>query len=243
MMKTLAIIPAYNESKTISAVSTAALLFVSKVLVIDDGSTDDTAQKARGILLKNQKNRGKGHSLKRGFQYAMKYGYDAVITLDADGEHDPKEIPRFLRALGHADLVIGQRNVQRSRTRTFLNWFSSFFMRMIVPELNDTQSGYRAIRTGLLKKMSFTTNGFDLELEMILEAIKHKARICPIYLRHTPTTKSHTTFADYVRINNLFDKWYLKNAGSLFIPCTRKMILYIACSIGIGIGKLLEKLS
>ncbi len=240
-MNLLVIIPAFNEFKTIAGVVQATKQYIKDILVIDDHSTDNTAEKAGCKVLRNDKNMGKGFGLKRGFKYAIENNYDAVITLDADGEHDPSEIPRFLEALKTADLVVGQRNIHRSRERTFLNWFSSFFMKQLLPNLEDTQSGYRAIRVGFLKKMKFTTDRFDLELEMLLEAAKHNARIHPLPLQHKPIAKSHQTIKDYIRINNLFDTWYLANARFLNLPLHRKIFLYAACFVGISIGKVLEK--
>ncbi|MBI4148449.1 glycosyltransferase family 2 protein [Candidatus Woesearchaeota archaeon] len=244
-MRVLSIIPAYNEEATIARIVKETTKF-TPVLVIDDCSSDNTAQTARQAgceTLRNERNQGKGFSLRTGFAYAIKNNYDAVITLDADGEHKPEEIPRFIEALQQADLIVGQRNVQRSKSRTFLNWFSTFFMRYVLPDLDDTQCGYRAIKTDLLKKMNFTTDRFDLELEMLLEATKHQARIAGLPLQHRPIAKSHQTTKDYVRINNLFDKWCLRNMHHLTLPLHTKAFLYVSCSVGIAIGTLAEKLT
>jgi len=112
--RVLAIIPAYNEATRVAAVITAAGSFVP-VLVVDDGSADETASVARATeaeVLVQQPNQGKGAALRAGFDYALAQDYEAVITLDADGQHDPAEIPLFLEmyAATAADLIIGKRN-------------------------------------------------------------------------------------------------------------------------------------
>jgi Glycosyltransferases involved in cell wall biogenesis len=98
--KILAIIPAYNEAERLGPVAAAAGLFLP-VLVVDDGSGDETAnvgRQAGAQVLEQTPNQGKGAALRAGFRFALVQGYDAVITLDADGQHDPAEIPAFLRA-------------------------------------------------------------------------------------------------------------------------------------------------
>jgi glycosyltransferase involved in cell wall biosynthesis len=112
--RVLALIPAYNEAPHITSVVAGALAYLP-VLVVDDGSTDDTAARAKAsgaAVLRQMPNQGKGAALRAGFRQAIHEGYDAVLPLDADGQHDPTEIPKFLRAYnaGRADLIIGKRD-------------------------------------------------------------------------------------------------------------------------------------
>ncbi|EHR79127.1 glycosyl transferase [Thermococcus litoralis DSM 5473] len=112
-MKTLIIIPAYNEELTIGSVVALAKKY-GDVLVVDDGSKDRTseiAQKAGAIVIRHEVNKGKGAALKTGFGYALANGYDVIVTIDADGQHNPDEIPLLLKPIleGEADLVIGSR--------------------------------------------------------------------------------------------------------------------------------------
>src|SRR5207302_7372281 len=112
--KTLILIPAYNAGRTVGEVVKSCREVVSDVVVIDDGSRDDTAAVAKSAgaeVVSHPKNRGKGGALKTGFAWALEHGFDAVITLDADGQHLPHEIPKFLacREETHAHLIIGGR--------------------------------------------------------------------------------------------------------------------------------------
>lgn len=107
----LALIPAYNEAERVGAVVTATRAYLP-VLVVDDGSTDGTArlaEEAGATVLRQWPNQGKGAALRAGFRWALQAGYEAVIMLDADGQHDPAEIPSFLRLYSAqgADLLIG----------------------------------------------------------------------------------------------------------------------------------------
>ncbi|HBA91140.1 MAG TPA: hypothetical protein DCZ08_05065, partial [Anaerolineaceae bacterium] len=112
--KILALIPAYNEGNRVAPVVRAALAYLP-VLVVDDGSSDGTARYALDAgaeVLYQQPNQGKGAALRAGFATALERGYQAVLTLDADGQHDPAEIPAFLAAYRRtsADLIIGRRD-------------------------------------------------------------------------------------------------------------------------------------
>ena len=110
----LALIPAYNEAERVGKVVTETLAHLP-VLVVDDGSADDTSQQAEqagATVLQQKPNQGKGAALQAGFQWAVEQGYEAVITLDADGQHNPAEIPKFSRAYAsnQTDLIIGKRD-------------------------------------------------------------------------------------------------------------------------------------
>src|SRR5262245_22815749 len=110
----LALIPAYQEGPRIGPVVERTQVHL-RVVVVDDGSTDDTAERAESagaLVLRQVLNAGKGAALRRGFGHALEHDADAVVTLDADGQHDPAEIPRFLTAYedGHPELIIGRRN-------------------------------------------------------------------------------------------------------------------------------------
>ena len=110
----IAIIPAYNEVNNIVNIINQVKNHVSSIIVIDDGSVDDTYKLALSTNIKvvrNNRNRGKGAALKRGFLESLKHNPDIVITIDADGQHDPEDIPILLKPIqeGMADLVIGSR--------------------------------------------------------------------------------------------------------------------------------------
>src|SRR3712207_973734 len=110
----IAIIPAYNEENNIVNIINSVKKFVNFIIVVDDGSVDQTYQKtsSTGVkVIKNTQNRGKGFALKRRFQTCAKYNPDIVVTIDSDGQHDPEEIPRLIEPIkeGMADMVIGSR--------------------------------------------------------------------------------------------------------------------------------------
>ena len=152
-MKTLVIIPAYNEEKHIGSIVRAALgILPFAVLVVNDGSGDDTAceaGRAGAIVITHNENLGYGKALKTGYRFAMKFDFDAILQLDADGQHDPAYLPAFLTALADADVVIGSRFLEgptypipffrRQGMRLF-----NFITSRMGTAITDTTSGYRA---------------------------------------------------------------------------------------------------
>ena len=135
-MKIALVIPAYNEAGTIAALAGDALAHCPWVIVVDDGSTDGTAETLRGMpltVLRNENNMGKGASLARGQQHAMAQGADAVITMDADGQHRPGDLPRFIAAFGNhpGSLILGVRtrgSAAAPSLRVFANRFADFWI-------------------------------------------------------------------------------------------------------------------
>lgn len=185
-MKVAALIPALNAQRTIPRVVAEARRFLEPVVVVDDGSSDATGKVARAvgaIVLRHDVNRGKGGALKTGFAWALENGFDAVITLDADGQHLASEIPKFL-AVEDADLVIGGRDhlfeqmlPRRRNANRFSAWCISKFSGVNVP---DSQSGFRRYSANLLRSVKLHSDGFDLESEVIVLAGKRGFRIVTI---------------------------------------------------------------
>lgn len=177
--KILILIPAYNEGELVAPVVRGAQTHLP-VLVVDDGSTDDTAAFAREAgadVFLQQPNQGKGAALLAGFAIALEQGYQAVITLDADGQHDPAEIPAFIAAFQnqHADLVIGQRDFsQMPPVRRFANTVgTALFSRALGQPVPDNQSGYRLISRRLMESlMKARERGFEFEVEMIVACVQ-----------------------------------------------------------------------
>jgi glycosyltransferase involved in cell wall biosynthesis len=173
--RVLALIPAYNEAPHVATVVAGALAYLP-VLVVDDGSADDTAARAKAsgaAVLQQMPNQGKGAALRVGFRQAIHEGYDAVLTLDADGQHDPTEIPKFLVAYnaGRANLIIGQRDFSqmppiRRLANSLGRWSFSWALGQYIP---DNQSGYRLVDRQLMEAMlASSERGFEFEVEMIL---------------------------------------------------------------------------
>jgi glycosyltransferase involved in cell wall biosynthesis len=185
----IAIIPALNAAHTIGKVVEETARQLETVLVIDDGSADATGEVARAagaIVVRHEVNRGKGAALKTGFAWALEQHADAVITLDADGQHLPGEIPKFVTgwSVGGADLIIGGRahlfNQMLPRRRN-ANRFSAWTISKAagVP-VADSQSGFRLYSAALLRSLRLRTDGFDLESEVIVRAGRRGLRIVSI---------------------------------------------------------------
>ncbi len=186
----LALIPGYQEGPRIASVVDAARAFLP-VVVVDDGSTDDTAARAEAAgatVLRQRPNAGKGAALRAGFRYALEHGAAAVVTLDADGQHDPGEIPLFLKAFeaGRPELVIGRRDfgsmpVVRRLSNTLGGWvFSAAVGRRVA----DNQSGYRLIGRELMTALlDSDEGGFEFEVEMIARCIALSLPIAEVPIR------------------------------------------------------------
>lgn len=175
----LALIPAYNEERAIGDVvrRTAAYL---PVLVVDDGSSDETgrcAAEAGAELLTQVPNQGKGAALHAGFRWALENGYDGVVTLDADGQHDPDEIPNFLAAYAasQADLIIGVRDFSQMPTvRRMANTVGGkAFSWALGQPVADNQSGYRLLSRRMMEALPVSDEqGFEFEVEMIVVCVQ-----------------------------------------------------------------------
>lgn len=187
--KVLVIIPAYNAARTVPDVVKSCINIISNIVVINDGSHDDTAAVAKSAgaeVVSHPHNRGKGAALKTGFAWALEHGFDAVITLDADGQHLPREIPKFLaaRAETHADLIIGGRAHlfgQMLPRRRLANRFSAWSIaRASGTGITDSQSGFRLYSANLLRNVHLRTDGFDMESEVIVHAGRRGFKVITI---------------------------------------------------------------
>ncbi len=191
-MKICVLIPGYNESRTIEQVVSNTLKVINDVVVVDDGSKDDTAQLAKdagAIVLKHEINRGKGAALKTGFNYAVENGYDAVVTMDSDGQHDPEDIPRFLNALNSfkSGIIIGSRMNDittmpaiRKCTNKLTSYVNSTFAHQ---RIDDSQSGFRLITTDVFRTIKLETDRFETESEILIKASKAGFKIISVPIK------------------------------------------------------------
>jgi glycosyltransferase involved in cell wall biosynthesis len=179
-----AVIPAYNEEKTIREVAERAKKFVDHVVVVDDSSVDgtfDEAEKAGIEVIKHEKNMGKAAALKTGF--AVLGGYDVVITLDADLQHLPEEIPLLLSGIEDGgDLCIGSRFLSDSNCMPLLNRISNKIASTLLSilagqRITDPQSGFRAIRRETLERLELLADRYAVEHIMILEVARKRFKI------------------------------------------------------------------
>lgn len=192
-MRVLAIIPAYNEAASIAAVVASTAPYVEQVVVVDDGSRDNTAAiagKAGAHVLRQARNGGKGAALQAGADYAIAAGVDAIVALDADGQHDPQSIPALIAplAVGAADMSVGSRKqawsshmpLVRRLTNAFMSWLLS---RVAGQPMEDTQSGFRCISIPVLRDIRVQTRHFEAESEFLLKAARAGWRIAWVPIR------------------------------------------------------------
>ena len=213
----LVIIPAYNEEKRLGDLLTnlSEIVSLKYVLVVDDGSEDNTAiiaERTGCKLIRQNTNKGKGIAIKTGFDYAVENGYNAVITMDADGQHDPKEISKFLvyYEKHKTDLIIGTRRLKLSEMpflRFWVNRLTSLVASLLSGvRIHDSQSGYRFIGKKLIKKTDLKTGRFQMETEIIIEAARSGLSIgeVPVKTIYFDQFKSHINpFIDTIRFIRL----------------------------------------
>jgi len=191
------LIPAYNEEKYIGQVIKNCALYKLDIIIVDDGSIDQTAKtvkqlqqsgKYRLIFLQHSKNKGKGAALGTGFKYTVKNNYQGVITLDADAQHNTKEIEYFLQMVKKEkpDLIIGSR-FQNTKGMPFIRLATNYFTSWIISALagkkvEDVQSGFRYISTKVIKNIELKTKHFETEPELILKAcwLNYQVKNVPI---------------------------------------------------------------
>ncbi len=181
-----AIIPAYREGGRIGPVVEAARRTGVGVVVVDDGSGDGTAgeaERAGAIVLRHERNRGKGAAMATGFGYAREHGCSGVVALDADGQHDPAEIAKFIETYRRTGLpvLVGNRMwnpegmpLVRRLTNRWMSWLLSREMNQFVP---DTQCGYRMFRCDILPFVAAETEGFAAESEILLKVASRGIQI------------------------------------------------------------------
>jgi glycosyltransferase involved in cell wall biosynthesis len=178
-MKICVVIPTYNEAKAIANIVRKIRQQELEVAVIDDGSQDNTSRIANdngAIVLRNENNEGKGASLIRGFHYALGRDFDAVITMDGDGQHLPSEIPYFIRLAEYSNsgILIGNRMFKRKNmpsVRVFTNKFMSRLISFVAGQsIPDTQCGFRLIKKEVLEKINLKTSKYETESEIIIQA-------------------------------------------------------------------------
>lgn len=212
------LIPTYNNAATVGKVIEESKLYCKDIFVVNDGSTDDTAavlENIEGInVISYMPNRGKGHALQCGLNKARECGFDYCITLDADGQHYPSEIPKFIEAIGKnpGSLIIGARNLNAENMpgkNTFANKFSNFWFKVETWQtLHDTQSGFRLYPLKEIEKIKLFTGMYEFELEIIVKAAWRGIKVMniPINVYYPPAGERVSHFKplrDFTRISLL----------------------------------------
>lgn len=190
------IVPCHNEEKNVGAVLKKIRDVVKsdvEIIVVDDGSTDNTAgvgMENGAKVIRHSSKQGKGVSIRDGIALAKN---EVVLFLDGDGQDDPKDIANLLQAINHgADFVIGSRWLGELREGAIskLNYFATSMITTIInllfnSNITDSQAGFRCVRKSKLKKFQLKARGYEIETEMLIKAIKHKLKIVEV-----PVTRS-----------------------------------------------------
>ncbi len=205
------VIPAYNCVETIEAVVAGARRHADLVVVVSDGSRDATADVARAAGARVEvfpENRGKGVALARGLEIALEWAPELVVLMDADGQHDPADLPALVAAgqRGEFDLLIGcrlgdARSIPKARYWTnyigtrVLTWMTGF-------ELEDSQSGYRVLSGDLARRLALRSPGYAVETEMLIKAAQLRARLghVPVRTIYNREVSHFRPLADTLRI-------------------------------------------
>lgn len=185
-MKTCVILPAFNEAENISNIIRKIKKINMDVIVIDDGSDDSTlsiAEQEKVFVMHHPKRCGKGASLKDGFDHAKRKGYDIIITMDADGQHDPSEIPVFIKKAKEtgACIIVGDR-LANSSGMPLIRVLTNKFMSMIISaichqRIPDTQCGFRLFRRDAINSVEIEAHKFEIESELLVKLSRRGYRI------------------------------------------------------------------
>jgi glycosyltransferase involved in cell wall biosynthesis len=216
-----AVVPCFNEGAGIAALVSALRRQVSLVLVVDDGSTDDTASLAKGAgatVIHHERNCGKGAALRSGLSHLFKQGFEWAVTLDGDGQHTPEDLPALLRCAKQtgAMLVIGNRMGSAHSMpwlrRQVNRWMSRKLSQRAGRQLPDTQSGFRLIHLETWAALSLNTEHFEIESEMLMAflAAEHPVAFVPIQVISRSRSSHIRPVTDSLR----WWKWW-RNFGRL----------------------------
>ena len=211
--KICAVIPFFNEKKTIREIINRTLPLVDFVIAVNDGSTDNSCdeipQNEKVILISYSGNRGKGYALKTGISESIKRATYITLTLDADLQHIPESIPELISGLENFDVVIGNRlnDLKKMPVQRILsNKLTSLLLSIKTKQkLLDTQSGFRAYKTNMLKDILPSFNGFEAESEMLVKAAErdYKVNFVPIptiYADETSKMKSMQAIIGFIKV-------------------------------------------
>lgn len=212
------IIPTYNNAKTLSSVINGVKEYSRDIIVVNDGSTDETAEVLAEIediqILNHPKNKGKGYALKNALKTAKNQGFRYAVTIDSDGQHYPSDIPVFVEEIEKSPdtLLVGARNLTADNMpskNTFANKFSNFWFRLETGiKLEDTQSGYRLYPLHMIGNMKYYTAKYEFELEAIVFSAWKGVEVknVPVHVYYPPEEERVSHFRpirDFTRISIL----------------------------------------
>lgn len=198
-------IPAYNEEKTIDNIVKRSLNFVDKVIVCDDGSQDFTSKRAEqsgAVIIKHEKNKGKGAAFKSLFSYAKKINADIMVTIDGDGQFLPEEINKLMNPIieKNVDVVLGNRYDSNKEMPTYRQVGNKVLDKItqLASNLpfNDTQSGFRSYSKKAIESINFFTDGFGVDSEIIVDASNKGLKISEEKITVLYNTQGKTSTKD-----------------------------------------------
>ena len=211
--------PTYNNGGTLRSMVERVLSFCNDLIVVNDGCSDNSAEILSAFdkqitIVDYGKNRGKGYALRRGFEKALQLGFDYAITIDADGQHFPQDIPLFVETSKQYPkaLIIGSRNLNQENMpsgNTFANRFSNFWFKIQTGiNLPDTQTGYRLYPLRLLPSLTLLTSRYEAELELLVFSAWRGIKLIPIkinvyYPKGEDRVSHFRPFWDFFRISVL----------------------------------------
>ncbi len=230
---TIAVIPAFNEARFIGSVVLAARAYVDQVIVVDDGSTDQTAAiacKAGAVVVQHQQNRGKAAAVNSAFAYVRQLNPLAVVMLDGDGQHHASDIPSVLAPIcrGEADIVVGSRYCGIQSSIPAYRKVGQFGLTAITNlasgvQVSDSQSGFRAFSRAALTTLSFTGDGgFSIESEMQFQVRDHALRITEAPI--------NVTYAEKAKRNPFAQGWQVLRGIAGMVRQTRPLLFCAAVS-------------
>ena len=198
-MKVVAVVPAYNEEKTVGGVVRSLLPFVQEAVVVDDGSVDGTTREARAggaCVVGHMLNRGLGAAIGTGVEAALRDGADIVVTFDADGQHDAKDVSRLIAPIleGEADVAIGTRTMDRQLmpgSRRVANWIGNALTFVLFGKwVQDSQSGLRAFSRQAAEDLEIKCDRMEVSSEIVKEIRRHGWRLAEVPIRPVYTDYS-----------------------------------------------------
>lgn len=186
-MKNCALICAYNEEAAIEEIAIRTEKYVDSLVIVDDGSKDNTtllASQTKAEIIVHEINKGKGKALQTGFNHFFNSDYDNIITIDADGQHPPEYIPKFIESLEQGyDAIIGFRDFKGKNvpvSRRFANKMDAWILSQALKQkIKDPQNGFRAFKKQALERAveNITNQGFGFEIELLIKMIRQGSRI------------------------------------------------------------------
>lgn len=216
-MRVCAVIAAFNEEDAVGTVVSALAPHVAHVVVVDDGSSDRTAQRAANAgaeVLRHDANRGKGAALRTGLAHVLPGPWSHVLFIDGDLQHDPADVPRLLAAGAACDLVLAERTFVKGSMPTARYYSNRVGSRVLSGfiglEVADSQSGFRLVRADCLRALRLTATGYEIETEMLIKLARAGASICrlPVAARyHVSRGSKLRSFRDTFR-TCMLAVWY-----------------------------------